>query len=165
MAKNRKKEISTEEISEATVYQDAGMVKSDGFRDEVELISNPEIVEELSEEAKKRQERALLSVRERAMAELDRRKLPAAQESFANIEKITEILNDDSVMEKVRGNVKSAMDLKFLAEAKKIELQNIQTLLRMDSVNTSGTAGEIYVGVEFGSSGGGTTKVIVGKKD
>ena len=154
----KKLEMPQDEVS----MQD--LVLSGAQRDEVELISDPEVIEELSDEAKKMQEQALLSAREQALSIIDRKKLPLALKEINGIQMAADIFDDEKVLTRVKENVKSAMDLKFLAEYQKIRLQNLQTLMRMDSVNESGTAGEVFVGLEFSGSGGGTTKIVVGKK-
>ncbi len=168
----KKNEIQTDEVSLASIsggqtYQDE-MEYDEDYEvvepDSMELISDMGEIEQLSEEAKKKQERALLAAREQAMATIDRKKLPLALKEVDSIAMYADILNDAEVLERVKENTKSAMDLKFLAEAQKIKLQNLQTLMRMDSVNTEGAAGEVFVGVEFGSGGGGTTKIAVVKR-
>ena len=135
----------------------------EGYSGEVELVSEPEVIEELSDSAKKMQERALVNARDRAMAVIDRKKVPLALKEIDSIEAYADILNDTEVLERVKGNVNTAQDLKYIAEAQKLKLQNLQSLMKMDSINTSGNAGEIFVGVEFGKENG-TTKIVVGKK-
>ena len=135
----------------------------EGYSGEVELVSEPEVIEELSDSAKKMQERALVNARDRAMAVIDRKKVPLALKEIDSIKAYADILNDTEVLERVKGNVNTAQDLKYIAEAQKLKLQNLQSLMKMDSINTSGNAGEIFVGVEFGKENG-TTKIVVGKK-
>lgn len=167
MARTKRPAMQTNEMSLQSVtqlYQDEENYNIERYDEEVELISNPEIVEELSDEAKKMQEQALLATKQKVMSIVDRNKLNLAMREIQSIEMYSEVLNDPDVVQRVKNNTKTAMDLKFIAEAQKIKLQNLNTLMRMDSVDNNGTAGEVYVGVEFSGSGGGTTKVVVGKR-
>lgn len=151
--------VDENEASLSTVFQDG----IENYDDKVELVSDPCEIEELSDEAKKMQERALINARDRAMAIIDQKKVPLALKEIESIESYADILNDSEVLERVKENVKTAQDLKYIAEAQKLKLQNLQSLLKMDSVNSQGNAGEIFVGVEFGKENG-TTKIVVGKK-
>lgn len=167
MARQKRPTMQTNEMSLQSVnqlYQEQQNDMIERYDDEIELISDPEVIEELSDEAKKMQEQALLATKQKVMATVDRNKLKLAMQEISSIELYSEVLNDPDVVERVKNNTRSAMDLKFIAEAQKIKLQNLQTLMRMDSVDNNGTAGEVYVGVEFSGSGGGTTKVVVAGK-
>lgn len=167
MPRKKKTVMQTDEMSLQSVnqlYQNEENDNIERYDDEVELISNPEIIEELSDEAKKMQEQALLATKQKVMATVDRNKLKLAMQEIESIELYSEVLNDPEVVQRVKENTRSAMDLKFIAEAQKIKLQNLNTLMRMDSVDNNGTAGEVYVGLEFSGSGGGTTKIVVGKR-
>ena len=155
----KKKLDTTDEVSLASLA-------SQGENTELmtaELVTDISEIEELSEEAKALQKKALTNMRERAMTIIDHKKIPAALKEISSIETYSDILSDPEVLAKVKENIKTPMDLKFLAETQKIALSNIDNLMRMGTIDNSGHAGEVFVGVEFGSQNG-TTKIVVGKK-
>lgn len=128
--------------------------------DEVEIISDVSQIEELSDEAKKMQERALLSMREKAMAIIDRKKLPLALKELETFDLFSDILNDAEVIQRIKDSIKTGADLKNIADAQRIKLQTLQMLLKMDSVNKAGDTGVKYVSLQF-TSGGGDTKISI----
>lgn len=162
MAKRKETKIETDEISMESVLQESGE-EIETVSGEVELIPYTEEVEMLSEEAKQKQEQAILSAREQAATLVDRKKIPLAIREINAVERASQILDDEEVWDRVKESINNAKDLKYLAEAQKLHLSNLQNLLRMDSVDTNGTAGEVFVGVQFGSGGSGTTHIVVRK--
>ena len=117
---------------------------------DVEIVTDMCELEELSEEAKELQSKAILSMRDQAAAITDKRKLSIAVREIEDVEMLSDILNDSEVLERVKENTKTPMDIKFLAEAQKIKLQNINTMLQTQSVDTRGTATEEYFTIKIG---------------
>lgn len=129
--------------------------------EEVELIPDVEMIEELSEASKKKQDKAISLMRERAMAIVDAKKLPSALEEIDSIALCTKLLNESLKENTIK--IKTAKDFKLMAEAQKLMLQNVQTLLRTDSGNAAGDSRESYVVLKFGDSAG-TTEVAIKNK-
>ena len=157
MAKKQDKLIQNDEISLSKLANN-NKEPEDG----VELITDVEMYEELSEEAKKKQERAIASMREKAMAVVDTKKLDYAMKAIEATGHGMDILSDKNVWDRIRKRTSTAQDLKFLTEAMKLNLQNIDALFRMGSINTAHDAGERFVAVQWGS-GDDTTKVVIKK--
>lgn len=79
---------------------------------------------------------------------LDGKKLQEAVKIIGGMEAITDIITDPEVLGRVKDNTKSAMDVKFLAEAYSKLADKMQTLQRLDSVDGEGNAGRIMLSLE-----------------
>lgn len=131
--------------------------------EDVELITDTQELERLSDEAKSKQDERILALKESVMSTIDQKKLPVALKAMTTIGYVNDILTDQEVWDRVKENITKPSDLKYMAEAMKLMVQNVQNLTRTDSVNTDGDTGEQTVALRF-TSGGSTTEVVVGNK-
>lgn len=123
---------------------------------DAELVSNPQDLEQLSISMQKQNKEALANMRKRVAFTLDNRKLQEAQNLLTGMENIGAIFSDPEIIETVRDSIKGAMDLKFLAEAYDKLLKSQQQLMRLDTVDGSGTAKKISIGVQYEDESNGT---------
>lgn len=79
------------------------------------------------------QKLALNAKRQEYSLKLDARKLERALKLADSADKIAEIACDETVLERVRNNLKSPMDMKFLAESMKIISQELKSVERPDT--------------------------------
>ena len=111
----------------------------------VELITETESLIELTKTK-------IAAKKAQVMVELDNRKLDTALKIMDGMEEITEIMTDKDVLERVRNNVKSGMDMKMLADAFKSMSNELKTLSRPDILDGQGTKQELNLGIKFGDT-------------
>lgn len=116
---------------------------------EILEIVDPEEFEEQSLSVINENKKALSRLKNRVMLSLDKRKLKEAEKIISGMENISDIFSDPEIMDKVKGNIGTAMDMKFLSEAFAKLLDSHQKLMRLDSVDGQGTAARISIDVKF----------------
>lgn len=132
---------------------------------EAEIITDFDDFAENSLIVQKRNKDALASMKQRVMLTLDKKKLSQAEKIFHGMENVQEIFSDDEIMGRVRDSTKTALDIKLLAEAYAKMLDSQQKLMRLDTVDESGTVGRFHIGVEFSDEVKGTTLKTVIRTD
>lgn len=117
-------------------------------------------------EIRKQQKRLLDERRQQVVAMLDGHKLQQAVELIQSTDNLSAVLADPTVIKRVADNVNEAKDYKFLSEALLLQAKMLSTLTRLDTIDTSGTAKRINVGVQFQQErdGSSTTSVVVQQK-
>lgn len=126
-----------------------------------EIVSTPEDFEEMSLSVQKKNKEVLANLKNRVMLSLDKRKLDEAQKIIGGMENIGDIFSDPEIMERVKANTKTTMDMKFLAEAYSKMLDSQQKLMRMDSIDGQGTAAKISLAVQFEGSSGQKVQTVI----
>lgn len=117
-------------------------------------------------EIRKEQKRLLDERRQQVVAMLDGHKLQQAVELINSTDNLSAVLADPTVIRRVADNINEAKDYKFLSEALLLQAKMLSTLTRLDTLDTSGTAKRINVGVQFQQErdGSSTTSVVVQQK-
>lgn len=112
------------------------------------ILSEPEMEQQaLSDERKVKS--YLTAQKKRIVQMLDAKKLALAVQTMNANEQMASLLTDPDVWERVKDNIQTPMDLKFIAEAMERNEKRIQNLTRLDTVDGSGKAGKIRLGVRF----------------
>lgn len=128
---------------------------------DAELISSPEQFEEMSLTVEKQNKEYLSNLRKKVMLSLDKRKLMEAKRNIDSMEAIGAIFSDPKVMARVRESVGTAQDLKFLSDAYAKILESQKYLMRMDSVDGSGTAKRVSIGVRYEDDSGTKVETMI----
>lgn len=128
---------------------------------DAELISSPEQFEAMSLTVEKQNKEYLANLRKKVMLSLDKRKLMEAKRNIDSMEAIGAIFSDPEVMARVRESVGTAQDLKFLSDAYAKILESQKYLMRMDSIDGSGTAKRISIGVRYEDDSGTKVETLI----
>ena len=132
---------------------------------EFDLVTDIDDLPEVSKVLEQEQKVYLDTMRKKVRTMIDGKKLTQAVCAIKSMENMMAILSDDEMMVRVRANVNSPMDLKFLAEAYEKVAKQMQNLTRLDTVDGAGTGAKVALAVQFGNGSGGTTVVQVGIED
>ncbi len=129
--------------------------------DSVEIISNPEEFQEMSLALIEEQKKSIQNLRQQTLLKLDRNKLEQVDKYITTMEYLQDILTDSEMFDRVKGNIKTAQDLKFLTEAvaKMADVQ--QKLSRVDSINGNGAANKVKLAIQFDSGNGTQVKTYI----
>lgn len=128
---------------------------------DAELISSPEDFEAMSLTVEKQNKEYLSNLRKKVMLSLDKRKLMEAKRNIDSMEAIGAIFSDPKVMARVRESVGTAQDLKFLSDAYAKILESQKYLMRMDSIDGSGTAKRVSIGVRYEDDSGTKVETMI----
>ena len=132
---------------------------------EFDLVTDISDLPEVSKVLEQEQKVYLDTMRKKVRTMIDGKKLTQAVCAIKSMENMMAILSDDGMMERVKENVSTPMDLKFLAEAYEKVAKQMQNLTRLDTVDGAGTGAKVALAVQFGNGSGGTTVVQVGIED
>jgi hypothetical protein len=132
---------------------------------EFDLVADIDDLPEVSKVLEQEQKVYLDTMRKKVRTMIDGKKLTQAVCAIKSMENMMAILSDDEMMIRVRENVSTPMDLKFLAEAYEKVAKQVQNLTRLDTVDGAGTGAKVALAVQFGNGSGGTTVVQVGIED
>lgn len=132
---------------------------------EFDLVPDIDDLPEVSKVLEQEQKIYLDTMRKKVRTMIDGKKLTQAVCAIKSMENMMAILSDDEMMIRVRQNVSTPMDLKFLAEAYEKVAKQMQNLTRLDTVDGAGTGAKVALAVQFGNGSGGTTVVQVGIED
>jgi hypothetical protein len=132
---------------------------------EFDLVTDIDDLPEVSKVLEQEQKVYLDTMRKKVRTMIDGKKLTQAVCAIKSMENMMAILSDDEMMIRVRQNVSTPMDLKFLAEAYEKVAKQVQNLTRLDTVDGAGTGAKVALAVQFGNGSGGTTVVQVGIED
>jgi hypothetical protein len=132
---------------------------------EFDLVADIDDLPEVSKVLEQEQKVYLDTMRKKVRMMIDGKKLTQAVCAIKSMENMMAILSDDEMMIRVRQNVSTPMDLKFLAEAYEKVAKQMQNLTRLDTVDGAGTGAKVALAVQFGNGSGGTTVVQVGIED
>ena len=130
-----------------------------------DLVTDIDDLPEVSKVLEQEQKVYLDTMRKKVRTMIDGKKLTQAVCAIKSMENMMAILSDDEMMVRVRQNVSTPMDLKFLAEAYEKIGKQLQNLTRLDTVDGAGTSAKVALAVQFGNGSGGTTVVQVGIED
>lgn len=128
---------------------------------DAELISSPEQFEAMSLTVEKQNKEYLANLRKKVMLSLDKRKLMEAKRNIDSMEAIGAIFSDPEVMTRVRESTNTPQDLKFLSDAYAKILESQKYLMRMDSIDGSGTAKRISIGVRYEDDSGTKVETMI----
>lgn len=128
---------------------------------DAELISSPEEFEAMSLTVEKQNKEYLANLRKKVMLSLDKRKLTEAKRNIDSMEAIGAIFSDPKVMARVKESVGTAQDLKFLSDAYAKILESQKYLMRMDSIDGSGTAKRVSIGVRYEDDSGTKVETMI----
>lgn len=128
---------------------------------EAEIISDPEQFEKMSLSVQKKNKEALANLKAKVMYTLDQRKLVEAEKIFTGLENIGEIFSDPKIMAVVKSNTTTAQDLKFLADAYSKLIEGSKNLMRTDSIDASGNAKKLSIGVRFEDDSGTKVDTVI----
>lgn len=112
------------------------------------IPANYEDIPTMPIELVRRNKDALAEQKKRAALMLDGKKLEESIKIMGGMQAITDIITDPEVLGRVKDNVKTAMDVKFLADAYGKLADKMQTLQRLDSVDSDGNAGMIMLSLQ-----------------
>lgn len=126
-----------------------------------EIVSDAEQLEKMSLSIQKKNKDALADLKTKVMFSLDRRKLNEAQKLISGMENIGDMFSDPDIVSRVRDSVKSAMDMKFLAEAYSKMFDSQQKLMRLDSVDGQGTARKLNIAVQYEDEKGTKVSTVI----
>ncbi len=127
---------------------------------EISLVSDYKNFEELALNDEKQAKATLANIRNKMALQLDGRKLKQANMLMDNIENNIDIMNDPDVQLRIRENLNTAYDFKFLAEANEKNFKMLQNLMRLDTVDASGTPSKIKLGLQYDDGKGNVTSVV-----
>lgn len=146
--------VGKNELSLATLKQEVEETNSMLYvtEDDGEIISVADI--------QKKQQQLLEARRKQILFQQDLQKMDESQKSMMIAQLISEKILEDGVLERVMSNLNTAQDLKFAAEAYDKILNRISMLNRLDTVDGTGTAKEVKLGVRFKDANGNSTEVI-----
>ena len=116
----------------------------------ITVIDEIDQLPELSLTDEKKAKDILSNMRKHLSLTLDKRKMQQANILMDNIETNINIMNDPEIQQNVKDNIKSVLDLKLLSEINLNNFKMLQNLMRLDSVDGTGTAAEIAVAVDWG---------------
>ena len=128
---------------------------------DAELISSPEDFEAMSLTVEKQNKEYLANLKKKIMLSLDKRKLMEAKRNIESMESIGAIFSDPEVMARVRESTSTPQDLKFLSDAYAKILESQKYLMRMDSIDGSGTAKRISIGVKYQDDSGTNVETVI----
>ena len=128
---------------------------------EAEIISDAEQFEKMSLSVQKKNKEALANLKTKVMYTLDQRKLVEAEKIFSGLENIGEVFSDPEIMQVVKSNTTTAQDLKFLADAYSKMLESQKNLMRLDSIDGSGNARKLSIGVRFEDDSGTKVDTVI----
>ena len=128
---------------------------------DAELISSPEEFEAMSLTVEKQNKEYLANLKKKVMLSLDKRKLMEAKRNIESMESIGAIFSDPEVMARVRESTSTPQDLKFLSDAYAKILESQKYLMRMDSIDGSGTAKRISIGVKYQDDSGTNVETVI----
>lgn len=128
---------------------------------EAEIISDAEQFEKMSLSVQKKNKEALANLKTKVMYTLDQRKLVEAEKIFSGLENIGEVFSDPEIMQVVKSNTTTAQDLKFLADAYSKMLESQKNLMRLDSVDGTGNARKLSIGVRFEDDSGTKVDTVI----
>lgn len=112
-------------------------------------------------EIRKKQAELLKERRQQVRSILDGHKLQQAIKIIQSTDNLSDVLADPDIIKRVATNIKDAKDYKFLTEALLLQAKMINTLTRLDTVDSEGTAKRINIGVQYKGADGSSTSVIV----
>lgn len=130
-------------------------------RVEAELVTSVEEVRELSLTAINQQKKSLSSQRVKTMLSTDKSKLHEIQKINTATEMALETLTSVEFWENMKESAKTPMDFKFLTEGVQKLMDSRQKLLRLDSVDGSGNAKKISIGVQYEDDSGTKLQTVV----
>ena len=126
-----------------------------GETDLFKVRQNSVITEEEYKESKK----YLDAVKKQASLQVEGKKLGMINLIVDNMTKNIELMNSANI------EVKSAMDLKFLAEANEKNYKMLENLLRIDSADSGGTAMQTQIMIKTVDRNGNGTNAFIGIKN
>ena len=132
---------------------------------EFSLVVDLENLPEISKKLKQEQKLVLQNKRDYVRSMIDNKKVKQATHAIESMEIIMEALSSREKLSQVMENVKTPMDLKFLAEAYEKIGKQLANLTRLDTVDGAGTGAKVALAVQFGNGSSGTTVVQVGIED
>ena len=124
---------------------------------EFELVVDIDNLPEISKKLQQEQKLVLQNKRDYVRNMIDNKKVKQATHAIESMEIIMEALSSRSKMAEVMENVKTPMDVKFLAEAYEKISKQLQNLTRLDTVDGSGTSAKAALAIKFGTGSGNTT--------
>lgn len=145
MPRGRPKKAQPKELELAELIQESGNIESE----EIELVP-VEQVEVMSMSQLQEEKQKLAARRNQVMLKLDGRRLDQSIKIMDAMDvALDKMINQVSYDEE--GNVVelSAMDFKFYSDAYKNLSNSLQTVSRLDSVDTGGKAGRVSLKIEF----------------
>lgn len=145
MPRGRPKKTQPKELELAELIQESGNIESE----EIELVP-VEQVEIMSMSQLQEEKQKLAARRNQVMLKLDGRRLDQSIKIIDAMDvALDKMINQVSYDEE--GNVVelSAMDFKFYSDAYKNLSNSLQTVSRLDSVDTGGKAGRVSLKIEF----------------
>ncbi len=96
-----------------------------------------------------------LSVRRQKLEiEVDNKKLDIAKKTATTLEKLIDIISDQDVLDRVKDNVKTAMDMKMLAEAAEKTSNTLKNLMNPSSQDEFGGRKRTKVMAQFQTATG-----------
>ena len=113
---------------------------------------------------KKRQKQLLEAKRSQVLFQQDALKLNESQKAMEIAQRISDGMLNTEMIDTIMANAKTGQDLKYIADAYDKILGRIASLNRLDTVDGSGTAREIKLGISFQDSSGSSTKVMLETK-
>lgn len=113
---------------------------------------------------KKRQKQLLEAKRSEVLFQQDALKLTESQKAMEIAQRISDGMLNTEMIDTIMANAKTGQDLKYIADAYDKILSRIASLNRLDTVDGSGTAREIRLGISFQDSTGNSTKVMLETK-
>ena len=111
-----------------------------------EILSPSELIQKQKE---------LLSERRRQIQFImDGKKLEEAMKVMIGMQGITDVFSDIEVMNRVKTNTNTAMDLKFLSEAYSKLAEKLSMLQRLDTIDSEGTAKRLNLSLTYKGANG-----------
>lgn len=132
---------------------------------EFSLVVDLENLPEISKKLKQEQKLVLENKRDYVRNMIDNKKVKQATQAIESMDIIMEALSSREKLNQVMANVKTPIDIKFLAEAYEKIGKQLANLTRLDTVDGAGTGAKVALAVQFGNGSGGTTVVQVGIED
>lgn len=145
MPRGRPKKAQPKELELAELIQESGNIESQ----EIELVT-VEQAELMSMSQLQEEKQKLAARRNQVMLKLDGRRLDQSIKIMDAMDvALDKMINQVSYDEEGNATELSAMDFKFYSDAYKNLSNSLQTVSRLDSVDTGGKAGRVSLKIEF----------------
>ncbi len=135
------------DISPLDMVDDDGVISVSTINKGLQDI-NPNSAQPLSMSDEKSAKDAIALIRKKVALRLDGQKLALANQMIEGISMRISTINDPLINQKVEESIETAQDLLCLTNATEKQIKIMQQLLRVDSVDGSGTSARLAVAFE-----------------
>lgn len=155
--KNRKNVINLKEnklLAENPLVVSPVISANNEIEQKVSLVEEIESLVVLSKQQ-------LMAKRQRVELEVDNAKLEVAKKTISNIDKIINMVASEEVLERVKENIKTPQDMKYMAEAAEKLTSTLKNLMNPNVQDEFGGRKRIKIAAQFQTPSGDTASIGV----